>query len=189
LTRSIHDCVGQEAERARHRESGLVGRAQALAGRAEQLVRRLARIEEERAVDEHEPLDAIGMRRRELRRDERADRFAEGDEPADPERGHHLHDAPRVVADRRLLGDVVGPAVARVVDRDRAHARRERLDHLEVERRGLLVDVQQDDGRPAARLAAADLAERGRDQRALDRRRHGFRSASNTRRRPGWRCR
>jgi hypothetical protein len=69
---------------------------------------------------------------------------------------------------------MVRAAVARIVDRHRAHARRERGHHLEEQRRGLLVDVQQRDGGSRARFAVVDVAQLRSHQAALHLDRHAL---------------
>src|SRR6266542_5026830 len=119
-------------------------------------------------VDQHRLVDALRPALAQRDRGCRADRLAHGEGALDLECIHHLDDASCVVLDGGLPVDMIGMAVARIVDGDGAEVRRQRLQELDHDGRALLVDVAHHDDRPAAAGPPMDVAGEGLRQAALD---------------------
>ena len=122
------------------------------------IARRGPRIVIVRAIDEDDFVDTLSVRRGEFDADDCAAGFAEKIRLAYAEGIHDFQHVACVVRDGRLGGYVVGHAVARIINCYRPHLWRQDFHQFEIEGRRLLVHVQQDDRRAAARRAVMYIA-------------------------------
>ena len=94
----------------------------------------------------------------------------------DAERVHDGQTAGDIVGEAGLTLDWVGVSMARIVHRHDTELGREGGYQFGHQRGGLLVDVQQHDGRARARLAVVEVSEGGAHQAATDVRSHDLES-------------
>jgi len=122
----------------------------------------------ERTIHQYDFRDPITETTRELNGDNGANRFAKNACRPNAERIHHFDHALRIVANRRLHRDMIGHAVARVIDCDRPRPIRQYRDELEINGGRLLVHVQKNHDRSIARSAIVDVAVARPHKPALD---------------------